>query len=1404
MDASSLFRIQRVLGVSAGERIEASAVHTLEKKQLLALALSPAAPADASSQSQSQSQSQSSSKGQGQAGHALLLRTLEEDGRARFWRLRVCSSAKQQRRGGSERLVALEFSPEGDWLATLSSRKNRLHLVPVLALVARQRRELLAATYRPAHNLELLGVRQSVMNVQMASYLRATNELGGMNGARYHSQVAGDDEQMSTLEFAVGMGNVTCLRWWRSFNGKNYCLVGGSESLVSIVNVEENAEECRCELASAGVIESIDLLRENFRRETRTSMLVKARGEDNAVRYYRVVLEKKFQPPPPQKGGAGKAAEKKRRSEHETSNDEEKPSGGKLSTFALFAAATVAANAGKRSSKFVVKTFPEHFLQDLDFRPQRIKKNMPHVQLYAINGILSSESSLALYDCSEQKVSLYSNFHWSLKGVYEVPSLLPSETKSNYEPESSNDPENGDPTIVNAFQAPDTTTGDGMLDVELTYCSSDLMLLQGKNPETNANVSTWVSLPSHQSLDDSIATAHIVHYLSLHGNEKVERVIQSTARSGIRGGGRSTSPAPNDSEVIYILQTSHNVYECRPQWSRVALFRALCARSLALPSALSIGYALGIDMASLCQVAANTLYNSVVESKASPDAALLSWMRDLFEVSRALPSTSIRQLTGIGGAKYAIEYAKHVLEKDPRDFMFDESERSRVAYLLIDQLLQPQVDIDDDPDDNLDGDRDREQQLESFLTTNNDYDTAEVVDLCLEHQRVDIAIVIGITRNDVSMTLGKISAAALPAFVSPGSVGQLVTAGHSMLLGTPATRLIFQALPLESQVQILLAHPPSILQQRDWVTRTIPAISIDLCRQLALAITPDRKANKSIDKDDGDNYERKGEGSKTASEPTILHEAIASLASLAGAGTYLVGIAASEFILPSPEEHVELFLTLLLRINSGNDRPGEVGASDDLYSQVNLDLLMKEFADRYRPPVMIARCIDYKNWSAAACIYEAHGELVEALECRLNAKRALQAVSQPTNPVASPTATPASPSQKKSTGSRRRRQFSIESDVLGAEEVEHQENMRKELLGLLDSLVVQNHSRPEGNDRDSSERLRAAILARLLVKWVESGLGRSEVEVYLVSPSVFPHVAPLLAAIFFSDVVTSVVGCDFFEDAGDREHALATEFDDRDREWVDKCHALDFSGQFIFRVCMTFLERGEAKRYSVAAPLPAAINPQDSSNSASPTLKLLDLIKENIVSNDISQTAVRIGPHSAQSLGKSDPLETHVKVFTCGHVFPKRVFEDEVVPEFDKRMSSLPLSLLSTKQLFMREYRRSVVEAPCPVCSFNRVSEAVYTHLAQEARNVAEDCPKSYSVSQQRTKRHGNPPLYFLHHSSSDRTAFSASSTMARNNGTAPARHHEPWGWREPVVDHSKRTPSTSKASASKSLNKAP
>lgn len=312
--------------------------------------------------------------------------------------------------------------------------------------------------------------------------------------------------------------------------------------------------------------------------------------------------------------------------------------------------------------------------------------------------------------------------------------------------------------------------------------------------KSNETISTWVSLPSNQGMDEDVVKAHIVHYLSLHGNERIERVVQSTARS--RGNASRSRASGNvggqsgEAEIIYILQTKHHVYECRPQWSRLALFKALCARTIALRDALSIGYALGIDMASLCQVVANTLYTNVIDGTTPGDPQLIQWVRDLFEVSRVVPSSAVEQLTAMGGVQSAIDYAQHVLSKPVRDSFYDGSERRRVALLLVELVLQQQLQKDTSSDIDAGSelpsqektDEEREAWLVEFLETNSDYMTTDIVDLCLSQQHVDKAILVATRRDEVPQVLEKIVHEGLASALSEKILRSLLESGHASAL----------------------------------------------------------------------------------------------------------------------------------------------------------------------------------------------------------------------------------------------------------------------------------------------------------------------------------------------------------------------------------------------------------------------------------------------------------------------------------------------------------------------------------------------------------------------------------------------------------------------------------------------
>lgn len=68
--------------------------------------------------------------------------------------------------------------------------------------------------------------------------------------------------------------------------------------------------------------------------------------------------------------------------------------------------------------------------------------------------------------------------------------------------------------------------------------------------------------------------------------------------------------------------------------------------------------------------------------------------------------------------------------------------------------------------------------------------------------------------------------------------------------------------------------------------------------------------------------------------------------------------------------------------------------------------------------------------------------------------------------------------------------------------------------------------------------------------------------------------------------------------------------------------------------------------------------------------------------------------------GSSTP---DVLVFTCNHQFPRVYFMDNVIPEFQQRMSELLVPLVNTTKTLVIHYKKSETQliSACPVCVYN-------------------------------------------------------------------------------------------------------
>ncbi|ETV66339.1 hypothetical protein, variant 2 [Aphanomyces astaci] len=815
------------------------------------------------------------------ADKTLLLRSLEEDLHPRYWRLpwamaleRLQPTSKLPTTidGSSttplqqqHHVVGLEFAPEGDWLAVIVSSGLRtfLLLVPVASLVTRERKVSLQMHLRDGTPEDLMSVAPSAMSTKMLSFLRPH----GQNGAKYNSAVTGDSEDMSVLEFAQGMSSPTCVTWWRSFNGRNYVLLGSSSDLISIVHVETNVECCRCELS--GKIVRMELVR----TATTTTLLVETTKQhpDGATSwFFQVLLE-------------------------------------------------------MRKDHAMITTFPDHFLQDTaSFRPVRIKHfgaaASVHVVHRATDDDDKEEDLLAV--CDGRSVRLYSNdFTWSLLRTLTLP---PSVLEADGNP-------------------PPPQVG------KIALCSSQLFLVQVARK--THNVALWVSIqrrprptsPSSAVLSgdddddrgqDDVET-QVVHTLKLREDEWVRHAQLGHASS-----------KDQPSTIAYFVHTDHQVYECRPKWTSSTLFHALYTRTMHVQHAVFIGYALGLDMAALCESVADAICADHTNKKMSRNSC--EWVMRLYAKSgHVMPSTTLQNLLQNGGVN-AIEYAKEALALPSPSYKHD---RQFVAHAVITSALKLHHRA------TCPATKDWAWFL-WFLQSNADFDTVFAIARCVDFECVDAALLIGHARHHVDAALHALQHVGMT--LSEAQVDTLLSQHHASNLTAPEARVLFRSLPLSVQLKVLLKHPSAIWAQRDWLVRVLPDATDAECVALASTLDPRTLDSVQFQSSDG-----------------------GLLPYNNGVPASLSDVASSEAIPVTLEERVELFLTLLLRLNctSLDTPPSKVPTA---FSQQDLVQLLGGWSKQYRPPVMVFRCAEYGNWAAAAACYEAQGEWVDAIECKLH------------------------------------------------------------------------------------------------------------------------------------------------------------------------------------------------------------------------------------------------------------------------------------------------------------------------------------------------------------------------------------------------------------------------------------
>lgn len=113
--------------------------------------------------------------------------------------------------------------------------------------------------------------------------------------------------------------------------------------------------------------------------------------------------------------------------------------------------------------------------------------------------------------------------------------------------------------------------------------------------------------------------------------------------------------------------------------------------------------------------------------------------------------------------------------------------------------------------------------------------------------------------------------------------------------------------------------------------------------------------------------------------------------------------------------------------------------------------------------------------------------------------------------------------------------------------------------------------------------------------------------------------------------------------------------------------------------------------------------------------EILDNIKKDLDRHPyiaLSMTAATTVASAALSQQRSwregegvPELQVDVVLFTCNHHFPRVFFQEFILPEFQQRMSELPLQLKHTIKLLLRFYGKveSCLPSACPICVYNSI-----------------------------------------------------------------------------------------------------
>ena len=93
------------------------------------------------------------------------------------------------------------------------------------------------------------------------------------------------------------------------------------------------------------------------------------------------------------------------------------------------------------------------------------------------------------------------------------------------------------------------------------------------------------------------------------------------------------------------------------------------------------------------------------------------------------------------------------------------------------------------------------------------------------------------------------------------------------------------------------------------------------------------------------------------------------------------------------------------------------------------------------------------------------------------------------------------------------------------------------------------------------------------------------------------------------------------------------------------------------------------------------------------------MVGGNAHSRNASSRKIVVGAADLRRAGRG-----RLVVFSCGHHYTEREYQDRVLPSLERALGSLPRALPLTTSLLIRVYGRGKVNLGCPVCAYNAIA----------------------------------------------------------------------------------------------------